>query len=316
MGYPLLRGAIADHSGTLAGLNPAWRFGVCFMYFDIIHAHALHSALGALQSLQFLTSVADGRLNASLDDLIEAQGYGGRAPRGGGSVGMSGARMQPYGGGGGGNRGGRAPPPRNGGGGGSGGTRISETLDDTATPQNAIKVGGTQDAKDIAQRICESCRVGEPPALLTIGGQSINQAVKAIAIARSDLSKEGLQLSFQPAFRHTDRTKPLIAFYVAKERAPRQQATHGDDVTLTVASGSKIVPVAGAIAGKIRENLKISLMAIGVDAVTNAVLAVGNARLFLEQDNYDIRVEPEFEKVEKNGQLMTSMRLSLIAEAL
>ncbi|GIL89555.1 hypothetical protein Vretimale_1888 [Volvox reticuliferus] len=248
--------------------------------------------------------MADGRLNASLDELIEAQGYG-RAPR---ASGPSSQRVQPYGGG---RSGGGRGLPRQG-----GVTRISETLDDTATPQNAIKVGGTQDAKDIAHRICESCRVGEPPALLTIGGQSINQAVKAIAIARADLSKEGLQLSFQPAFRHTDRTKPLIAFYVAKERSQRPHSTQGDDVTLTVASGSKIVPVAGAIAGKIRENLKISLMAIGVDAVTNAVLAVGNARLFLEQDNYDIRVEPEFEKVEKNGQLMTSMKLSLIAEAL
>lgn len=254
-----------------------------------------------------ISSVADGRLNASLDELIEAQGYG-KAPRGGGPVGTSGSRVQPYGGRGGGGR----DAPRQG-----GVTRISETLDDTATPHNAIKVGGSQDAKDIAHRICESCRVGEPPALLTIGGQSINQAVKAIAIARADLSKEGFQLSFQPAFRHTDRTKPLIAFYVAKERTTRQQqSTHTDDVTLTVASGSKIVPVAGAIAGKIRENLKISLVAIGVDAVTNAVLAVGNARLFLEQDNYDIRVEPEFEKVEKNGQLMTSIKLSLIAEAL
>ncbi len=115
------------------------------------------------------------------------------------------------------------------------------------------------EAKEIAQRIVDSCREGDPPALLTIGGPSINQAVKAIAIARAELSKEGLQLSFQPAFRHTDRTKPLIAFYVAKERTPRQQTTVGDDVILTVASGSKIVPVAGAIAGKVREQLKISL---------------------------------------------------------
>ncbi|KAG2498725.1 hypothetical protein HYH03_003465 [Edaphochlamys debaryana] len=251
--------------------------------------------------------MADGRLNTSLDDLIEAQGYGGKAPRGRGGGG-AGQRVQPYGGrdGGGGRGGGDRQQNQN--------QRISETLDDTATPHNAIKVGGGQDAKDIAHRICEACRVGDPPALLTIGGQSINQAVKAIAIARYDLSKENLQLSFQPAFRHTDRTKPLIAFYVSKERA-RPQA-HGDDVVLTVASGSKIVPVAGAIAGKIREQLKISLLAIGVDAVTNAVLAIGNARLFLEQDNYDIRVEPEFEKVEKHGQIMTSMKFSLIAEAL
>ncbi len=188
-------------------------------------------------------------------------------------------------------------------------------LDDTATPDNAIKVGGNQEAKDIANRVCEMCRTGDPPALLTIGGQSVNQAVKAIAIARAEMLREGLQLSFQPAFRHTDRTKPLIAFYIAKDRVQRH-APPADDVTLTVAAHSKIVPVAGAISGKVRENLKISLYAIGVDAVTNAVLAVGNARLFLEQDNFDIRVEPEFEKVEKNGQMMTSMKFSLIAEAL
>lgn len=35
--------------------------------------------------------------------------------------------------------------------------------------------------------------------------------------------------------------------------------------------------------GQIRENLKTSIVAIGVDAVTNAVLAIGNARLYLEQ---------------------------------
>ncbi|KXZ50373.1 hypothetical protein GPECTOR_16g546 [Gonium pectorale] len=265
--------------------------------------------------------MSGGRLDHSLDSLIEAQGVGGRAPRAGaGGPGAGGQRMQPYGGGPRGGPVGGGGAPRGGGGGGRAPNanlgKISEELDDSATPNNAIKVGGNQDAKEIAARITESCRVGEPPALLTIGGQSINQAVKAIAIARAELSREGLQLSFQPAFRHTDRTKPLIAFYIAKERAPRQQATLGDDVVLTVASQSKIVPVAGAISGKVREQLKISLQAIGVDAVTNAVLAVGNARLFLEQDNYDIRVEPEFEKVEKNGQLMTAMRLSLIAEAL
>ena len=37
--------------------------------------------------------------------------------------------------------------------------------------------------------------------------------------------------------------------------------------------------------------------------MTNAVLAVGNARLFLEQDNYDIRCEPEFEKASQRAQL-------------
>jgi hypothetical protein len=41
----------------------------------------------------------------------------------------------------------------------------------------------------------------------------------------------------------------------------------------------------GALAARVRESRQPVLVAIGVDAVANAVLAVGNARLFLEQNN-------------------------------
>ncbi len=59
---------------------------------------------------------------------------------------------------------------------------------------------------------------------------------------------------------------------------------------------------------------QVCLTAIGVDAVSNAVLAVGNARLFLEQDGVDIKVVPTFDKVPKNGQTLTAMTLHVIAE--
>ncbi len=39
-----------------------------------------------------------------------------------------------------------------------------------------------------------------------------------------------------------------------------------------------------------RELKRIHMLAIGADAVTNAVLAIGNARLFLEQNAMDIKV--------------------------
>lgn len=42
---------------------------------------------------------------------------------------------------------------------------------------------------------------------------------------------------------------------------------------------------AGALAARVREQKQPVLTAIGVDAVSNAVLAIGNARLFLEQNN-------------------------------
>ncbi len=39
-----------------------------------------------------------------------------------------------------------------------------------------------------------------------------------------------------------------------------------------------------------REAKRTQVVAVGAEAVTNAVLAVGNARLFLEQNGMDIKV--------------------------
>lgn len=255
-------------------------------------------------------------MNRTLDDIIAGQGQGGRAPRAGGA--STSQRSQPYGRTG---RGGRQQQQQQAAyneEGDASRERISDSLDSTATPANAIKVAATQEAKEIAGRLIEGCRAGDAPALLTIGAASVNQAVKAIAIARAELLKEGISLTFQPAFRHTDRTKPLIAFYVAMQRTGRAGGDGGGeaDVALTATAQGKVVPLAGAIAGKVRENLRPIVQAIGVDAVTNAVLAIGNARLYLEQDNCDIRVAPEFEKVEKNGTTLNALRLTLHSEQL
>ena len=148
----------------------------------------------------------------------------------------------------------------------------------------------------LARTICDACRSGDPPALLTIGNNSINQAVKGIAVARNDLKAEGIDLAFQPAFRHINRTRPLIAFYLSKQPPGKLK---GEEMELTVSGHSKIIAVAGAISGKIREQKQVFCTAIGVDAVTTAVLAAGNARLFLEQDQLDIKVQPEFIKIPK-----------------
>jgi stage V sporulation protein SpoVS len=92
--------------------------------------------------------------------------------------------------------------------------------------------------------------MGEIPALLTIGQQSINQAVKGIAAAAQELKTVG-DLTFQPAFRHENRTKPLIAFYLSRGRFNSRIDT-GEEVELTATANQKIVSLAGAIAGKVR----------------------------------------------------------------
>lgn len=97
--------------------------------------------------------------------------------------------------------------------------------------------------------VSQACMGGDIPALLTIGNPSVNQAVKGIAAAAQDMKAHG-DLTFQPAFRHQNRTKPLIAFYLARQRIV-DRIDNGEEVELTSTANQKIVSLAGAIAGKV-----------------------------------------------------------------
>lgn len=186
------------------------------------------------------------------------------------------------------------------------------------SPPNSIKVSSTYEVNKLADVLCEACRSNgaiDLPPLLTIGNNSINQAVKGMAVAYAELAKEGIDLTFQPAFRHENRTRPLIAFYlsITQGRAVRV-IEDGEGQQLSVGSQSKIVALAGAVAGRVREHGHVQIIAVGVDAVTNAVLAAGNARLFLEKDGMDIKVRPEFIKLMKNGGELNALRFTCISE--
>lgn len=59
--------------------------------------------------------------------------------------------------------------------------------------------------------------------------------------------------------------------------------------------GSNPASTAGAIAGKMREGLKVAVRACGADAVANAVYAVAHARKYLKDNGVDVYFCPEFE---------------------
>ena len=198
-------------------------------------------------------------------------------------------------------------------------------------PPNSLHVSANTQAKQLAESIMEACNGPDgPPALLCIGNPSINAAVKAIAIA----CKDGVwDILFQPAFRVESTIKPLIAFYLSK--LPRAHAAPppppdpegggggGEPAAavaegvreLSVASHSKIVAVAGAIAGKVREKVAVLLTAIGIDAVAVAVLAIGNARQFLEKDSVDLRVRCEFRHIQKKDLQLNALAFRILPEA-
>jgi stage V sporulation protein SpoVS len=52
---------------------------------------------------------------------------------------------------------------------------------------NFVKVSGESDPRKVAGKLAHTCRDNPAPAMLTIGTKCINQAVKAICIARGEL---------------------------------------------------------------------------------------------------------------------------------
>ncbi|KAG2492634.1 hypothetical protein HYH03_009050 [Edaphochlamys debaryana] len=192
-------------------------------------------------------------------------------------------------------------------------TRGNTPLEPELEGGNFIKVSAKGQVKSIAGKIAHSAREGDPPAALCIGAECLNLAVKAVAIARTYLTDDGIDLSFQPAFRDPNREKKSIALYIAKTK-PRAPISTVDDVEMPIGSQSKPQVVAGALAARIREQRTVCLVAIGIDAVSNAVLAIGNARLYLEQDHKDIRAAPSFVQVHKNGRDLNAVKFTLTVE--
>lgn len=177
-----------------------------------------------------------------------------------------------------------------------------------------IKVSSESNVKAVAGKISHSCRSGDPPGIMTIGARSINQAIKAIAISEKYLQQDGFEVTFQPAFRDADRNQPSIALYLAKQRTSNLRDTGDEDIELQVSSNSNPSVVAGALAARIREDKRACMTAIGVDAVANAVLAVGNTRLYLEDDHLDIRILPQFVHVSKGAQQLSAVKFNVFAE--
>jgi len=79
---------------------------------------------------------------------------------------------------------------------------------------------------------------------------------------------------------------------------------------IKVAGTSRTSAVAGAIAGVFRENKRAEIQAIGAVAVNQAVKAVALARVYLQEDGYDVIFFVEFVDVEIEDKIRTAMRFT------
>jgi stage V sporulation protein SpoVS len=124
------------------------------------------------------------------------------------------------------------------------------------------------------------------------------------------LANDAIDLTFQTAFREGGTAeKPSVALYVAKH--PAGWPITPNNVEMQVGATSGVSVVATALAQRIREGVVPCLTGIGVDAVSNCVLAIGHTRLALEPDGLDIRARPEFIQVAKNGTDLNAIKLHI-----
>ncbi len=67
-----------------------------------------------------------------------------------------------------------------------------------------LKVAGKSNPATVAGAIANNIREGKDIEIVAMGPQSVNQAIKSIAISRSYLVDDKIDLTFRPEFIHLD----------------------------------------------------------------------------------------------------------------
>lgn len=176
-----------------------------------------------------------------------------------------------------------------------------------------LKVSAQSEPKRVAGAISQTSRQGDSPTLMATGQLSINQATKAIAIARGYLEENKLDLSVRPECRDRDRT--AYSFILTKTPL-RKAATVVEDQQseLRVAQSSEPSVVAGSIAKKVRAGERVTIVSIGPASIAQTISAVTIARRYLEQDHVDICFRPEFIHVDLKGEQRSALKFVILAQ--
>jgi stage V sporulation protein SpoVS len=163
--------------------------------------------------------------------------------------------------------------------------------DVAASANPVLKVKGDSVAKSVAGAICnvvrESAR-NEPPAVVATGPAAINQAMKAIAIARKYLLDEETPSDlvciprFEEEIRHGSRCT-----FVLKKMRPIRSVPSEDDLS----SKEKTDPykLGGAIAGRLRDGEQVACTTKGPVPVLIAVKAIAIANTYVADEGMEIK---------------------------
>jgi len=140
----------------------------------------------------------------------------------------------------------------------------------------------------------------------------VNQAVKALAIARGylDNEKDRVDVSCYPEFRNEE--KEAVSFVLTKSIL-RKKPTIDEGSELRVAASSEPTVVAGSIAGKVRSGDRVSVVCLGAASVNQTIKSIIIARRYLARDAIDICFRPEFVHLNMQGEERSALRFVVLA---
>jgi len=267
-------------------------------------------------------------VDMSLDDLISGDGKarapgarkpatgvvrGGRPPAGGAQRTVRSTRQART-----------APYARARGGGSAGDDHLANTdVRDVAASDNpTLKVKGDSKPNSVAGAICNVVResaTGQPPAVVATGPAAINQAMKAIAIARKYLNEEAqpLDIIVTPCFEEDIRSSSRVCFELKKSRPIKGQVPTEDDL----ASKDKTDPykLAGAMAGRLRDGESVACTTKGPVPVLIAVKAIALAQTYVAEEGMEVKftvsiVDLENPEIRSDTVTSTYLHFALIAK--
>jgi len=179
-----------------------------------------------------------------------------------------------------------------------------------------LHVSGQSPVKQVAGAISWISREGECPRLLATQSPAINQAAKAVAIARKFLEDDKIDIACYPMFTPGRRRQDESFTFLLRKSNIRGNVIPDDGTQeLKVSKQSNPGTVAGAIAARVREGQRVVLSAIGPRSVSKAICSIVIARQYLAEDGVDISCRPSFLNIEfEDGRRSSCLQFQLLAQ--
>jgi len=178
-----------------------------------------------------------------------------------------------------------------------------------------LHVSGQSPVKQVAGAISWISRAGECPGLLATLAPAINQAAKAVAIARKFLEEDKIDIACYPMFTPGRRRQDESFTFLLRKSTMRAVVLDDGTQELKVSKMSNPGTVAGAIAARVREGQRVVLSSIGPLSVSKAISSIAIARQYLAEDGVDISFRPSFLNIEfEDGRRSSCLQFQLLAQ--